>query len=133
MNKLTTQLQQYLFISLGVFIPTSIAISNLIIGLLSLCWILEGNFKAKFQLIKASQWMISIFALIFLYGLGMLWGDNHLNAEWQFQRLALLLAFPILATIKIDQKTIKYGATAFLITTFISALAAILINNNLIS
>ena len=133
MNKLTTQVQQYLFISLGVFIPTSIAISNLIIGLLSLCWILEGNFKAKFQLIKASQWMISIFALIFLYGLGMLWGDNHLNAEWQFQRLALLLAFPILATIKINQKTIKYGGSAFLVTTFISALAAILINNNLIS
>ena len=133
MNKLTTQVQQYLFISLGVFIPTSIAISNLIIGLLSLCWILEGNFKAKFQLIKDSHWILSIFALISLYGLGMLWGDNHLNAEWQFQRLALLLAFPILATIKINQKTIKYGASAFLITTFISALAAILINNNLIS
>ena len=30
MNKLTIQLQQYLFILLGIFIPTSIAITNLI-------------------------------------------------------------------------------------------------------
>ena len=132
MNKLTIQPQQYLFILLGVFIPTSIGITNFIIALLSFFWILEGNFKAKVQFIKTSKWMLSIFALISLYGLGMLWGNIHLNAEWQFQRLALLLVFPILATIKIDQKTIKYGAAAFLITTFISALIAILINNNLI-
>ena len=133
MNKFTAQLQQYLFILLGFFIPTSIAITNLIVGLLFVCWILEGGFKAKFEIIKSSKWMPSIFALIGLYGLGMLWGDIHLNAQWQFQRLALLLFFPILATIKIDQKNIKYGMGAFLITTFISASIAILINNQIIN
>ena len=76
--------------------------------------------------------MLSIFALIALYGLGMLWGDTHLNAEWQFQRLALLLVFPILATIAISQLTIKRSVMAFLGTAFISALAAILINNKII-
>ena len=133
MNKLTIQIQQYLFILLGVFIPTSIAITNFIIGLLSLCWILEGNFKVKAQHIKGSKWILSIFALIALYGLGMLWGNIHLNAKWQFQRLALLLVFPILVTIKLNHTTIKYGIATFLSTTFVSALIAILINNNLIS
>ena len=132
MNKLTVQLQQYLFILLGVFVPTSIAATNIIIGLLCIFWIFEGNFKIKFQIIKSSKWMLSIFALIGLYALGMFWGNIHLNAEWQFQRLALLLMFPVLATISIDQKTIKHGTAAFLISTFLSALLAILINNSII-
>ena len=133
MNKLISKVQQFLFVLLGVFIPTSIAITNLIIGLLALCWILERNFKAKFDIIKSSIWMISIFLLIGLYVLGLLWGDQHLNANWQFQRLALLFIFPILMTMKLKQNTIERAVFAFLGTTFISALLAIAINNNIIS
>ena len=132
MKRVVNKIQQVLFILLGITIPTSIAITNLVIGLLALCWIIEGDFKNKFKTIKASKWMLSIFALIALYGLGMLWGNTHLNAEWQFQRLALLLVFPILATIAISQLTIKRSVMAFLGTAFISALASILINNNII-
>mgnify|MGYP000049726691 CR=1 FL=1 len=132
MNKVRNQIQQGLFILLGVFIPTSIAITNLIIGLLCLCWILEGNFKSKFVLIKSSKWMLSIFALIGLYILGLLWGDNHLNAEWQFQRLALLLLFPVLSTMEVKQETIKRAVMAFLGINFIAAILAILINYNVI-
>jgi len=132
MNRVVNKIQQVLFILLGITIPTSIAITNLVIGLLALCWIIEGDFKNKFKTIKASKWMLSVFALIALYGLGMLWGNTHLNAEWQFQRLALLLVFPILKTIAISQLTIKRSVMAFLGTAFISALASILINNNII-
>ena len=132
MNKLTGRVQQFLFVLLGVFIPTSIAITNFIIGSLVFCWILERNFKAKFDIIKSSKWMFSIFLLIGLYVLGMLWGDQHLNADWQFQRLALLLIFPILMTMNLEQETIKRATFAFLGTAFISALAAIAINNDII-
>ena len=133
MNKWISRAQQFLFILLGVFIPTSIAITNLIIGLLALCWILERNFKAKFDSIKSSKWMLAIFALIGFYALGMLWGNQHLNADWQFQRLALLLTFPVLMTMNLKQETIKRAVFAFLGTAFISALSAIAINNNIIS
>jgi O-antigen ligase len=67
-----------------------------------------------------------------LYVLGLFWGDIHVNANWQFQRLALLLVFPILATIDLKQKTIRNGTIAFLITTFISAVVALAINCNII-
>ena len=132
MNNILNKTQQFLFILLGVTIPTSIAITNLVIGLLALCWIIEGGFKNKFKTIKSSKWMLFVFSLIALYGLGTFWGDNHLNAEWQFQRLALLLVFPILGTIAITQLTIRRSVMAFLATAFISALASILINNNII-
>ena len=133
MSKLILRAQQFLFVLLGVFIPTSIAITNLIIGLLALCWIFERNFKAKFDIIRSSKWMLAILALIGFYGLGMLWGDHHLNADWQFQRLALLLFFPILMTMNLKQETIKRAVFAFLGTAFISAFTAIAINNNIIS
>jgi O-antigen ligase len=132
MTKKANQLQQFLFILLGVTIPTSIAITNLVIGLLALCWIIERNFNYKIKVIKSSKWILFIFGLITLYALGMCWGDTHINAEWQFQRLALLLVFPILITINLSQLTIKRSVMAFLGTTFISALAAILINNKII-
>ena len=132
MNRSITTIQQYLFILLGVFISTSIAITNLIIGLLALCWILERDFKAKFDIIKSSKWMLALFALIGLYVLGMFWGDQHLNADWQFQRLALLLIFPVLMTMNLKQESIKRAIFAFLGTAFISALVAIAINNNII-
>ena len=132
MNKLIGRVQQFLFVLLGVFIPTSIAITNLVIGLLAICWILERNFKAKFDIIKSSKWMLAIFAFIGFYALGMLWGDQHLNADWQFQRLALLLIFPVLMTMNLKQETIKRAIFAFLGTAFISGLVAIAINNNII-
>ena len=133
MNSIRIQLQQILFILLGVFIPTSIAISNFLIGGVVLCWIFEGNFLKKISQIKESKWMLSIFGLIGLYALGLCWGDNHLNAGWQFQRLALLLVFPIFITTEFKKKTINRAVIAFLGTAFISALAALAINTNVIS
>lgn len=132
MNKTVNKVQQILFIILGITIPTSIAITNIVISALALCWLIEGNFYNKISAIKSSKWMLCIFALIALYGLGILWGDFHANTTWQFQRLALLLIFPILATIDLKQKTIRNGAFAFLITTFISAVIALAINCNII-
>ena len=133
MNSIRNQAQQILFILLGVFIPTSIAISNFLIGGLVLCWILEGDFLKKITQTKQSKWILSIFGLISLYVLGLCWGDNHLNAEWQFQRLALLLVFPIFITTEFKQKTIKRAVIAFLGTAVISALVALAINSNVIS
>ena len=49
MNRVVNKTQQVLFILLGITIPTSIAITNLVIGLLALCWIIEGDFKNKFK------------------------------------------------------------------------------------
>ena len=91
------------------------------------------DFLKKINQIKESKWMLSIFGLIGLYALGLCWGDSHFNAEWQFQRLALLLVFPIFITTEFKQKTINRAVIVFLGTAFISALVALAINNNVIS
>ena len=64
-------LSKHLFLLLGLFIPISVAVTNIIIVLISCIWVLEGNFKQKIDQIKSSKWLLSIFALICLYFLGM--------------------------------------------------------------
>ena len=70
MNKIVNKAQQLLFIVLGVTTPTSIAITNIVISALVLCWLIEGDFYNKIKTIKSSKWIVSIFALIILYSLG---------------------------------------------------------------
>ena len=132
LNKIRHQTQQTLFILLAIAIPVSIAAANIILGSLIFCWIIEGKFSAKVRAIISSKWMLSIFLFIALYFIAMFWGESHDNALWQFQRLALLLAFPILATIELNQKTFKRAIFSFLCVNFISAILAILINNSVI-
>ncbi len=67
MNKTANKAQKVLFILLGITIPTSIAITNMIIGLLAFSWILEGNFKNKYNVIKSSKWILFVFALIWRF------------------------------------------------------------------
>ena len=132
MREIIKKLQTFFFVLLGVAIPTSIAASGIIMGFLALLWIFEGGFNEKLKQIISSKWMLAVLALISYYGLAMLWGDNHENSSWIFQRVPLLLMFIIFATANFKKKAFKFGAIAFLITTFISALIAIAIDFGII-
>jgi len=123
---------QICFILLGFIIPISIAATNILLVIIVLLWLLEGGIKQKLVVISNSYWSISLFTLILLYFAGMFWGQNHDNALWEFQRLSLLLVFPIFITLKLKKQTICNATVAFLLSTFISALLAIAINNNII-
>ena len=48
----------------------------------------------------------------FLYILGLFWGNND-NAPWQFQRLSLLLLFPVLISLKISKKELRKSNFSF--------------------
>ena len=132
MRETIKKLQTFFFVLLGVAIPTSIAASGIIMGILALLWIFEGGFNEKLKQIISSKWMLAVLALISFYGLAMLWGDNHNNSSWIFQKILLLLMFIVFATANFKQKAFKFGAIAFLITTFISALIAIAIDFGII-
>lgn len=123
---------QICFILLGFIIPISIAATNILLVIIVLLWLLEGRIKQKLVAIFNSYWNISLFALILLYFAGMFWGHNHDNALWEFQRLSLLLLFPVFTTLTLKKQTIRNGIVAFLLSTSISALFAIAINNNII-
>lgn len=124
---------QYLFILLGVVIPVSPGVTNIIIGLIIVLWFFHGRLIEKINIIFSHRWVVFIFLLLVFYILGLLWGDNHDNSIWIFQRLALILVFPVFLTLNLHQKTLKNGVKAFLATLFIISLIAICINLNIIN
>ena len=83
------------------------------------CWLIQEDWKYKIHIINKNKWLIALFGLIFLYVLGLFWGNNN-NASWQFQRLSLLLLFPVLITLKISKKTIEKAIFLFLSINFIA-------------
>ena len=133
MNKSIHIVIQFLFILLSIAIPTSVAITNILIAAIILFWFLDGRFKEKIKELASLKWIVYLFLLVFFYVLGLLWGDNHNHASWVFQRIALILVLPFFVTLPITKKTIKRSVLAFLITLFVSSLLAIAINNNIIN
>jgi len=132
MKNTLERLYSIFFILLGLSIPLSIAASNILIGLIVIIWIIEGDIKNKWQKIKASKWMLSVLILLIFYCLGMLWGNEHKNAISILQKLSLLLVFIVFATSKFKQSTLKLGTLLFLISTLISAILSIIINYKII-
>ena len=96
MNAKLYKVQGLLFVLLAFFIPISIFVTDILIFSISLLWILQGQFKNKWKIIRSSKWMISIIALLGLYIFGLLWGEFHSNALWTLEKTALLLFLPIL-------------------------------------
>lgn len=126
------QVQQYLFISLAVAIPISIALTNYIVAGIIFCWFFSAEFKKKIQIIKNSKSTLALILLIIFYAIGMFWGDNHTDAIWVFQNLALLLLFPIFLSLEIKQNTIKLAVCCFLCINFLTAILALFINFEII-
>ena len=132
MKNTLDKLYSIFFILLGLSIPLSIAASNICIGVIVCIWIIEGDIKKKWKRILSSKWMFSIILLIVLYCIRMIWGDNHENVIWIIQRLLLLLVFIVFATSRFSQATLKRGTLLFIVSTLVSAIFAILINQQII-
>lgn len=121
-----------LLILLGFFMPVSIFVTDVVIGCLALTWLLEGKFSFKWHQLKKSIWVLLLFVLMALYLCGMLWGDFHSGAIWMLEKLSILFLLPILLTLEVTQKQLKRAFAAFVLSMFLSAIIAILINYKVI-
>ena len=122
------KLKGIVLITLAFFAPISIFLTDLGVFSLAAIWLFEGRFSDKWKKITASPWISSLLLLMFVYILGLLWGTNHNNAAWLFQKSALLLLLPILYTLDFTQKEVRFSLFAFLSATSLSAILALMIN-----
>ena len=122
------KLKGIVLIILAFCAPISIFLTDLAVFSLAAIWLFEGRFSNKWKKISASPWILSLLFLMFMYVIGLLWGTNHSNADWLFQKSALLLLLPILYTLDLSQKEIKFSLFAFLSATSLSAIIALMIN-----
>ena len=132
MNRIS-ELKNFFFILLAVSIPTSVALTNIIIGIFTFLWIIEGGFVQKIKIIKSTKWVYSLLILIILYLVCLLYGEYHTDYQYVIKRVLLLLFFIPIITSHFNQLTIRYSVHIFLFINLIAAIFAVSINHDLIS
>ena len=117
----------YLLVSLGFFLPLTVAGGNLIIGIIVLIWLFSGDYQGKIsqminnRLVIASVLFFSAHVVGLIWTEDMLWGLHIVQKMWYF-----LLLLPILITI-VRKEDIRYYISAFLLAMMLSELLSYLV------
>jgi O-antigen ligase len=113
--------------------PISLAGANIVLGMLVFCWILEGDWKNKWKLIKSDKlfWIIYAIPLFLLFSTFFspsitngFFMNGGIKNEYQFivqHFLWLNVIYPILITSKFDVKKL---ISAFLLGMFLSEIVS---------
>ena len=125
-------LKRFSFLLLAFAIPFSVALTNILIVLFSFLWIIEGDFKNKYRIIISHKWLISIFVLIILYIIGLMYGQFHTDAKYVLKRAFLLLFFVPIVTSNFSKDIYNKSIHIFLLSNLLAALFAIAINFKII-
>lgn len=119
-------INSYLMIILGFFLPISVSIATILLGLILLFWIYEGKFSEKFITLKNNPITYAFLAFFFIHVIGLLWTENVawglyvVGKEWR------ILIFALLITIA-KKEHIKYYIISFLLAMGISEILSYLI------
>ena len=109
----------YLIILFALTLPLSRALVSFFIILFPLIWIIEGNYKAKYQIIKETKVFYPLLALFFLSIISLFWTSEYDDAKRVVRLLSYFLSlFVIVTSLKV--KYIDKVITAFLSGMFIS-------------
>lgn len=95
----------YVFVFL---LPIAPKLLPLLIILISLLWLLEGDFKTKFQHITSSKLLWVFISLYFIYLLGMTYTSNILHGWKDLETKFTLLLFPLIYATSINAKKIQF-------------------------
>ena len=126
-------IRNLLFVLLGLSLPFSVAISNILVVSLLLSVVLEGDFRTKIRRIKSSKWMVSLSLLLILYCLSFFIYGQFSDTIWLLKRVSILWILPILYSVSLPIKTIYKSLFAFSFSMFLSSVIAISENIELIN
>ena len=105
----------WLLILLAFTFMGSIAIGNILLTLILILWLFEGNFSEKFQAIRYNPFALAAVAFVGLHFLGLLW-----TSDWEFAAFVLkkefkYLMIPVLMTV-LKREHMPYYWLAFLLS-----------------
>ncbi|MFW5645574.1 MAG: O-antigen ligase family protein, partial [Bacteroidota bacterium] len=118
----------YGILLLAASLPLSIFTTSLFEIVLFANWILEGNFRKKFRLLKERKSLLLILGLYLLHLVGLLYSDPA-NFDFAFKDLKIKLPLLILPLIlgtsePLNRKQLKTVLLIFCLATFASTMAS---------
>ena len=121
MNKKINYEKLYLYLSMifAFLLPISKGGISISIVLLTLVWIIEGDFKRKFQEISSSKLLISILIFLGFSFLSILWSQNMPTALHMAGKYSYWVIIFVLAT-SLKKEHVQPIITSFLLAMFLS-------------
>ena len=107
-------LARHAAISLGLSLPISVALDNVLLVLLLVAWLASARWHEKYRLIRRNPVALSAFALLAWIALGLAWGSGPLSDGLVYLRkYSNLLPIAILVTIFLDEQDRRRALLAF--------------------
>lgn len=105
---------RWIAIALGLSLPVSTALDNVLLVLLLLCWLASGDWQTKFARIRANPVAVAALLLLGLLALGIAWGPGLATERFTYlKKYTDLLLIPILATVFVEPVDRRRGVLAF--------------------
>lgn len=119
------QIFYYGLILVALTLPFSLLANSISIILLTINWLVEGNFKEKLWPLRKDFLFLSFICFYLLHVLGMLYSDNFTNGSFELQKKLSLLVFPLIIATSRPMKTAQI--TSILGSLFLTTLATTVI------
>jgi len=118
-KKETNTYLNYLIIAYAFSFPISKAAVNILEVLMLLLWIYQGEWKHKYELLKAQRFMLFLGAFIVYMFISIPWASDTAFALKYIAKYHHFLVIPVIYT-ALERKYIKYVFVAFVASVFIS-------------
>ncbi|MCE9642231.1 MAG: O-antigen ligase family protein [Betaproteobacteria bacterium] len=80
-------------IALGLSIPVSVALDNILMGLIAMCWLLGGDWSGKARMLRTNPVVIAALLLFGLLAIGTVYPDSEARTLPKYIDLLLIPAF----------------------------------------
>lgn len=121
---------QWGVIALGLSIPVSVALDNILISLITVLWLLSGELRSKADLIRQNPVAIAALLLFGLLAVGTIYSSGNTSTLLKYIDL---LFIPIFLTYFQDAKTRERGLFAFCVAAIASIVVSHLAYLNLLT
>ena len=119
-------LNSLLLIAFGFTLPISVALANILAGLIFIVWLIQGNFRDDFGKIRNNTLVPAILAFWLLHLIGLLWTNDLASGMEILAKESLLLLVPVFM-MALDAKQIEKAIGAFMAAMLLSAILSFLL------
>lgn len=122
----------YALLTLGLLIPASRAMADIVVAIVFVGWLVQGNFKAKFKALWANSMFKAFVCFCSIHIIGILWTTNLHDAINLCLKEGILLLMPIIASAYLKKEHKVWAVSGFIISMLISVLLSFMLELQLI-
>jgi len=124
------QVTRHVTIALGVSLPVSVALDNVLLVVFVLAWLLSGNWRDKYDVIRRNPVALSALALLAWLALGLTWGSGPLSDGLLYLKkhsdlLLIAMLLPVFAEVRDRRRALLALACSLAVTLVLSYVVAL--------